>query len=283
MSMSAALNNALSGLNTNARRTQVISDNVANALTPGYARRSVSIAPRVTAGEGAGVTVTGVARATDPRATGDRRRAEAASGESAALASAESRLLGSIGGIADAGSISARAVTWESALARLADSPESAALQADAAAAARGLVSGLNAASQETQRVRMDADGQIGLMVSEINSALESIRELNSDIERMTISGRDTLELRRKCHWSRSWACALPAGGAGCPHDSAELSHWPSSSLPAAPPCAASPWCSRTSRPWTPRTSTRSPPGLDFRKLVIPRRGPLRGLTFENS
>lgn len=195
MSMSAALNNALSGLNTNARRTQVISDNVANALTPGYARRSVSIAPRVTAGEGAGVTVTGVARATDPRATGDRRRAEAASGESAALASAESRLLGSIGGIADAGSISARAVTWESALARLADSPESAALQADAAAAARGLVSGLNAASQETQGVRMDADGQIGLMVSEINSALESIRELNSDIERMTISGRDTAAL----------------------------------------------------------------------------------------
>ena len=54
MSMSAALNNALSGLTASSRRAQVISDNVANALTPGYARRSVTVAAHVVGGEGQG-------------------------------------------------------------------------------------------------------------------------------------------------------------------------------------------------------------------------------------
>lgn len=195
MSMSAALNNALSGLTATSRRAQVISDNVANALTPGYARRSVATAAQSLAGEGQGVAVTAITRATDPRATADRRRAEASSGETAALSSAESRLLGAVGGIDDPGSLSARGVTWETALARLADSPESAALQTDAAAAAGSLVSALNVATDDMQRVRMDADASIGRMVSDINSALESIETLNTEIERITISGRSSAAL----------------------------------------------------------------------------------------
>lgn len=189
MSMSAALNNALSGLTASSRRAQVISDNVANALTPGYARRSVTVAAHVVGGEGQGVSVKGIARATDPRATADRRRAEATGAETAALAKAEGRLLGAVGDVDDAGSLSNRAVTWESALARLADSPESPSLQEDAAAAARGLATALNAAGDEVQRVRMDADASIDRMVAEINDALASVEQLNADIEQSTIAG----------------------------------------------------------------------------------------------
>ena len=39
MSIGIALSNALSGLTASTKRAEVISDNVANALTPGYARR----------------------------------------------------------------------------------------------------------------------------------------------------------------------------------------------------------------------------------------------------
>ncbi len=54
MSISSALTNALTGL-TAARRADVVSANVANALTPGYGRREVQISAMSLGGNGAGV------------------------------------------------------------------------------------------------------------------------------------------------------------------------------------------------------------------------------------
>ena len=44
MNMSTALNNALGGLTAASRGAAVVSGNIANALTPGYARRSLELA-----------------------------------------------------------------------------------------------------------------------------------------------------------------------------------------------------------------------------------------------
>lgn len=43
MNMSTALNNALGGLTAASRGAAVVSGNIANALTPGYARRSPNL------------------------------------------------------------------------------------------------------------------------------------------------------------------------------------------------------------------------------------------------
>eukprot|EP00581_Thalassiosira_minuscula_P024003 CAMPEP_0184437988 /NCGR_PEP_ID=MMETSP0738-20130409/628709_1 /TAXON_ID=385413 /ORGANISM="Thalassiosira miniscula, Strain CCMP1093" /LENGTH=42 /DNA_ID= /DNA_START= /DNA_END= /DNA_ORIENTATION= len=42
MSISSALSNALTGLTASARRAEVVSSNISNAMTEGYGRRSLN-------------------------------------------------------------------------------------------------------------------------------------------------------------------------------------------------------------------------------------------------
>ncbi len=198
MSISSALSNALTGLTAASRRTEVISDNVANALTPGFARRQLSVAAASAGGQGAGVAVIEVVRSTDPRATADRRRADADAGRSGALAAAETRLAEIVGGPDDAGSIPSAVLGFETALARLADTPESEALQVETAGRARNLAAALSGASGSVQRVRMDADSSIGRMVTVANDALVRIEDLNEDIRRATVAGHGSAPLEEE-------------------------------------------------------------------------------------
>jgi flagellar hook-associated protein 1 FlgK len=57
MSISGALSNALSGLNASSRTADVVSANVANVLTEGYAPRDIALQSQR---DGRGVSVTGV-------------------------------------------------------------------------------------------------------------------------------------------------------------------------------------------------------------------------------
>ena len=83
MSISSALSNALSGLTASARAAEVVSNNVSNALTEGYARRELGLSTRSLGGEGAGVKVDGVERVQNRTILADRRLADAAAGNAA--------------------------------------------------------------------------------------------------------------------------------------------------------------------------------------------------------
>ena len=77
MSLNTALGNALSGLGANARRAEVVSANLANALTEGYGRRALDVSSRDLGGQGGGVQVDGTSRLVDRAVLADRRGAEA--------------------------------------------------------------------------------------------------------------------------------------------------------------------------------------------------------------
>ncbi len=64
MNMSTALNNAIGGLSAAGRGAAVVSENIANALTPGYARRSLELTTNAISGHG--VHVVGITRHQDP-------------------------------------------------------------------------------------------------------------------------------------------------------------------------------------------------------------------------
>ncbi|MGM0584819.1 MAG: flagellar hook-associated protein FlgK [Pseudomonadota bacterium] len=198
MSLSSALSNAVSGLSAASKRTETISDNLANAMTEGYAAREVGLSARVSGRQGAGVEIDGVLRRADPRATADRRGAEAWRSGASVRADAAARLAEAVGAPGAAGSLPARALAFENAVARLAETPESGPLQADAAAAAGGLADALNEASETTQRLRMEADAAIGGMVGEINEALAAVEDLNGQIRRETIAGRPAAALEEQ-------------------------------------------------------------------------------------
>ncbi len=198
MSISSALSNALTGLGAASRRTEVISDNVANALTPGYARRSLSVAAAAVGGRGVGVSVIEVVRSSDPRTTAERRRVEADAGGAGTLAAAEMKLAAVFGGADADGSVPSAAIAFETSLVRLADTPESEALQAEAAGRARGLAGVLGEGSRDVQRVRMAADESIGRLVATANEALARVEDLNKAIRSATTGGRGVAALEEE-------------------------------------------------------------------------------------
>ena len=65
MSLAITLSNALSGLVDGQSALQVTSNNVANANTVGYTRKTVDLESRLLDGIGAGVQISGVNRAVD--------------------------------------------------------------------------------------------------------------------------------------------------------------------------------------------------------------------------
>lgn len=195
MSISSALTNALTGLTAAARRADVVSANVANALTPGYGRREVQISAMSLGGNGAGVRVDGVTRAVNAGVIGDRRLADAETGNADLRAQALARIEGAIGDPTSDGSLSARLGNLEEALILAAARPDSEArLQsvADSAAILAGMLADLTG---QVQDIRMDADQEIARQVGVLNTSLRQIDELNADILAQRSAGRDATAL----------------------------------------------------------------------------------------
>ena len=195
MTISSALSNALSGLTVSARAADVVSSNIANAMTEGYGVRSLNISSRVFGDAGAGARVTGVARHEDAVLTGQRRRTEADLAFRTTQGSFLTRVEGLIGTPDMPGSLAARTAGFEAALATAAANPQSQVRLAGAVEAAVALAGTLNGISDGIQAERLQADADIATAVSRINGALGQLAELNTRIRQDTGGGRDVSAL----------------------------------------------------------------------------------------
>ncbi|MEM1396575.1 MAG: flagellar hook-associated protein FlgK, partial [Pseudomonadota bacterium] len=196
MSISQALSSAGSGLSAASRRASVVSSNISNALTPGYARREVLTSERVVAGQGAGVQVDGVRRVQDAALTGSRRASEGESVRDEAIATIQNQISSSLGGPEDAFSFFSSFSNLESAFSTLREQPESSTLQENTLVAAEQIVNDFNRLSTEASTLRLDADREIARQVETVNDALRSIDSLNTEIRTASSSGRDTAALQ---------------------------------------------------------------------------------------
>jgi len=192
MSLNAALLNAVSGLTLNARRTEVIGANVANATTEGYGRRELE---RSAAGPGGGVRIDGVSRNVDAGLIGARRLAEA--GEAAAKRGAafQRAIETAIGSPGEDGSLSARYAAFEGALVTAVSAPGDEVRLAGVLEAAKGVARGLSDVSTAIQERRMRAESDIGAAVGRLNDSLARVADLNADIREARARGRDGASL----------------------------------------------------------------------------------------
>lgn len=195
MTLSSSLSNALSGLSAASRAIDVVSSNVANAMTDGYARREISLASRSVGSQGAGVRVVGVSRIVNERALADLRQANANTANAGAQANAWLRIETAIGYPTEKGSLTDRINRFEAALIAAASRPEESIRLEDAVSAALSVTTALNDISGEVQRMRMDADADIAAMVQQVNSGLEQIQDLNWQIFRMGNADQDVASL----------------------------------------------------------------------------------------
>ncbi len=169
MSISSALQNAISGLTATGARAGITSGNLANALTEGYASRSVALTSTVIGGYGTGVAVAGIDRAESPELTSARRIADGDLAGGEAQLGALTRLERSLGATGDADSLTAHLARFEAALRNLAGTPELAPRQTAAAMAAGDVAAKFNRISTESTRVRQTADDEVARLVSEVN------------------------------------------------------------------------------------------------------------------
>lgn len=193
MSISAAFNNALSGLNAAGRASEVVSSNVANATTPGYATRSLSQVSNTDTG--GGVSVLGVTRQSDPALTANRRSADAELGSAQTLAAFHDQFETLVGLPGDAASIEGRLASFETSMIEAASRPDSAERLDQAVDAALDLAAGLAQASNGIAATRDRADRSIAAQVDRLNGALSQVQELNVQITSVRSSGGDTAAL----------------------------------------------------------------------------------------
>ncbi|MEZ5777417.1 MAG: flagellar hook-associated protein FlgK [Paracoccaceae bacterium] len=224
MSLSASLANALSGLTTTSRRAEVVSSNVANALTKGYARRELHVSPQSLGGTGAGVRIDGVTRSVNAALLADRRLADADAGNAGLRTGFLSRIEGLIGTPEDDGSLASRLAQLEAALVEAASRPDSQTrLQGVVDSAAR-LTDHLHRLTAEVQQARIDADGGINREVETLNESLRQIDRLNAEILSQRSSGRDAAALmdQRQLLVDRV-AAIVPVREVPRPHDQMSL------------------------------------------------------------
>lgn len=191
MSLTQSLNSALSGLTAVSRRAEVVSNNIANQGTPAYGKRSVLLGAQTTGG----VRVQSILRHNDPILQSERRLAQAElafqNSKLAFLQQIETNLAGQD----NAGSLLARINAFEGALISAAGEPSSEAHLAQVLNTAHSLAEGLRETSASLQTARETAEIAISAQVSQLNTSLGQVAELNRTIVKMTAQGKDVSSL----------------------------------------------------------------------------------------
>ncbi len=190
MSITAVLNNAISGLNASQAALQVTSTNIANVNTPGYARSQVFQQTRVLGGVGSGVEIAEVRRIVDKFVAKELRVATAHSGQFDAMSRIHDQIQSLLGDPAANTSLPGKLNSVFETFGSLPLSPDSVPLRTGLVADITALGDEFNRLATSMQQLRAEADRQAGLDIDKVNKALERILDLNQQIQREQISNR---------------------------------------------------------------------------------------------
>ncbi|WP_029623566.1 FlgK family flagellar hook-associated protein [Sphingomonas sp. PAMC 26617] len=192
MALSDILGSAMSGLNAAQAGLRVVSTNIANVGTPGYAREQLTVSTNVIGGRVSGVVVGEATRVADRfleaasyRRAGDVGAAETTAGYLDRLQAtlgapgAESSLTAQLDAVASAG------VTLTGSLAVPQNADAFVARTSDA-------ISSLQQVDHDAAALSADADAEIGDTVSRANALLTQISTLNDAVSRLDGLGRSS-------------------------------------------------------------------------------------------
>jgi flagellar hook-associated protein 1 FlgK len=191
MSLNSVFLSGLSGLRAAQSGLNVVSQNIANANTPGYVRGEAHYSPSSVTATGGGVEVASIRRAADRFLATASYLAEAASGAASARANILDRAQSAFGDPAGGSTVFALLDDVWSAITEIGVDPSSALRRND-------VVSALEATYAETQRLGAglqeliaEADERIGQSVAEAQDLINRIAELNKQIQLTKRTGAD--------------------------------------------------------------------------------------------
>lgn len=180
MSITGAMNAAISGLRAAARGSELVSNNISNALTPSYGRRELELSS-LSIGAG-GVRISAVNRHMNEGLLADLRLADAGQQQAQGTVDFLRQIEDIVGLAGDANGLSGRLAAFESGLVNAASRPDATERLEAAVGDARRLADGLNKASDAVQDARTAADRQIGVDIEILNRSLQQVHDLNVQI-----------------------------------------------------------------------------------------------------
>lgn len=182
MSLSTALNAAVSGLKANQSAVDLAARNIANATTEGYTRKTVGQSNALAGGEGIGVSVRAAVREVDNYLFGQLQRSSGVNAKLEVRSEFLTRVDQMFGTPDSETSIASYVTRLGTAFQDLATTPESTVTREATLAAAEELTVELNRLSDEIQQMRRETERRLEDAVSQANGALAKIHDLNLKI-----------------------------------------------------------------------------------------------------
>jgi flagellar hook-associated protein 1 len=189
VSMNGILSSALSALQTNTTALGVVSQNVANLNTTGYAQRAVNEQTQSLGNDLSGVDVADIQRVTSQFLTQETLSANSASQQYSTESSILSQLNGLLGEPGDSTSLTSQIDAVSSALGSASLSPNSATSQQSVLSSYQNLASTISGLSSSISGLQGQVDQQVSTTVSSVNTLLQQIYSLNQQIQTAQASG----------------------------------------------------------------------------------------------
>jgi flagellar hook-associated protein 1 FlgK len=195
MSIGAALNKSITGLQATQAGLSVISTNIAAANMPGYVKRELSVTDGGDGTHAPGVQSVTIVRALDVAAQALMRRASTQDGAAATRHEKLQQLDVMIGGPGSGQGVDAAFRSFSNALTAIANDRGNLGAQIGLTAAARKLVTSIDAFSRSIQTLRSQAEAEIAAGVDEVNGLTAQLASVNDELMR-TPNNNDLLDRR---------------------------------------------------------------------------------------
>jgi len=189
VSLNGIASAALSALQTNSTALRVVSNNVANLNTQGYARRVVNESTLSNGGTLGGVTISDIQRISDQFLQAEQLAAGGSSARYDTQASVFDQLNGILGQPGDPTSLTAQLGNVQAALGQAALAPASSANQVGTLNSLQNLASTLSNLSSQVSGLRGQVDQQVATTVTGANTLIQQIYTLNAQIKNAQVGG----------------------------------------------------------------------------------------------
>lgn len=191
MSLNSIMNIGLSGLMTAQNQLGVTSDNISNVNTPGYIRKVATQQSVTVGGVGMGVQSGKTTLAADQYLEAAVYSAAGQSSQADASYELLDQIQARFGDITDSSNLFNLASTTLSDMSQAAETASSSPARQQVVSDLTTFLNTAGSLSDGIQQVRANADSQIGSDVSQINSLLKNITDLNASISSATVTGGD--------------------------------------------------------------------------------------------
>ena len=189
MSLNGIASAALSALQTNSSALRVVSDNVANLNTQGYARRVVNLQAQSAGGTLTGVDIANIQRVVDQFLNAETLTAGGTSARYDTQNTVFSQINGILGQPGDSTSLTAGLTAISTALGQAALAPTASASQQSVLNSFQNIAATISNLSSSISGLRDQVDRQVASSVSTVNSLIKQIYDLNTQAKNAQVSG----------------------------------------------------------------------------------------------